>query len=340
LNVNDKGSLELAKRITLKDVAEKTGFTINTVSRALHNKSDISEETKKVIDKAAKAMGYVRDAAAGSMRSGQTNTLAVIVGDIANPFFGTLVRDVEYNAKEANFSVIIYNTNENSRQEEEAILSAYSKKVDGIIICPVQESTDNIKLLQKLPVPFVLIGRYFRDIEVDTVHWDDVKAGELAAGYLLDQGHTNILYAGGPLYISSGTDRLLGYRNAHEKRGVPVKEELIKITDIKEGKTRDAIIQALKDKIPFTAVMAHSDLMAYEIIYALKGRLPQIQITGCDNIQEKLMVPLDFPTVGSKDDEAKLCVDILMDKIQNKANGKPAVKVLDVELKTPENSIL
>ncbi|AEF80926.1 LacI family DNA-binding transcriptional regulator [Leadbettera azotonutricia] len=337
MNVNVR---EAPKRVTLKDIAQKTGFTINTVSRALKNKSDISEKTKKIIDKAAKAMGYVRDAAAGSMRSGQTNTLAVIVGDIANPFFGTLVRDIEFNAKQAGFSIIIYNTNENSRQEEEAIFSAYSKKVDGIIICPVQENTDNIKLLQKLPLPFVLVGRYFRDIEVDTVHWDDVKVGELAAGYLLDRGHTNILYAGGPLYISSGTDRLQGYRDAHKKRGIRVKEDLIKITDIKEGKTRDAIIQVLKDKIPFTAIMAHSDLMAYEIIYALRGRFPHIQVTGCDNLQEKLMIPLNFPTVGSKEDEAKLCIDILMDKIQNKIGGKPVVKVLDVVLKTPENSIL
>jgi LacI family transcriptional regulator len=336
LNVNAQ---EPPKRVTLKDVAEKTGFTINTVSRALKNKNDISEDTKKIIDKAAKTMGYVRDDAASSMRSGQTNTLAAIVGDIANPFFSTLVRDIEFNAKKAGFSVIIYNTDENSLQEEEAILSAYRKKVDGIIICPVQENTDNIKLLQKLSVPFILIARYYKDIKADAIHWDDVKAGELVAGYLLDRGHINILYVGGPLYISSGTDRLQGYKNAYKKRGLPVNEELIKIVDLKEGKTKDVLIQALKERIPFTAVMAHSDLMAYEIIYALKGRFPHIEVTGFDNIQEKLMIPLNFPTVGSKEDEAKLCAETLIDKICNKGARKTVLKVLDVVLKIQDNSI-
>jgi LacI family transcriptional regulator len=325
----------LHKRVTLKDIAEKTGFTINTVSRALKDKKDISDETKKIVAKAAETMGYIRDVAASSMRSGQTNTIAVIVGDIANPFFGTLVRDIEFNAKEAGYSVIIYNTDENSEQEREALLSAYSKKVDGIIICPVQENTDNIRLLKKLLIPFVLAGRYFKKCKTNTVHWDDVKAGELAAGYLLDRGHVNILYIGGPLYISSGADRLQGYRNAFKRRDLPVKEALIRITGIREGEVRKMITLILEEGLPFTAVVAHSDMMAYEVLYALRGRSPQVQVTGCDNIQEKLMIPLNFPSVGSTEDEAQICVQILMKKILNKNDNKPVERVLDVELKIP-----
>jgi LacI family transcriptional regulator len=326
-------NMEPKKRITLKDIAEKTGFTINTVSRALKDKSDISGKTKKIVNRAAEELGYIQDAAASSMRSGQTNTLAVIVGDIANPFFGSLLRDIELFASKEGFSVIIYSSGENSEWEKKAILSAYSKKVDGIIICPVQENTVNVHLLQKLAIPFVLVGRYFKKIKTDAVFWDDVKVGALAAGYLLDRGHVNILYIGAPLYISSGADRLQGYRNAFSERGLPVNEKLIRIISAMEGKSREIIIEALEEKLPFTAVMAFSDLVAYEILYALRDRFNHIEVIGCDNIQEKLLLPLNFPSIDSVDDEARICVEILLDKIQNRTRKKPIVFVLDVELK-------
>jgi LacI family transcriptional regulator len=322
----------LRKRVTLKDIAERTGFTINTVSRAIKDKSDISDVTKKIVNKTAEEMGYIRDFTAGSMRSGQTNTIAVIVGDIANPFFGSLVRDIEINLKKSGLTVIIYNTSENSGQEREAVLSAYSRKVDGIIICPVQENTDNVRLIQKLSVPFVLVGRYFKNLKVDTVHWDDIKAGELAAGYLLNRGHVNILYIGAPLYISSGKDRLQGYRNAFRKWNLPVKEEMIQITSVMEGRTRDTIINILEEGPSFTAVMAHSDLMAYEVLYALQGRFNHIEVIGCDNIQGKLMFPLSFPSIDSLDDEARICVELLLNRINSKNNSKPKLVILDVEL--------
>jgi LacI family transcriptional regulator len=325
--------VEPSKRVTLKDIAEKTGFTITTVSRALKDMADISEATKKFINKSAEEMGYIWDATASSMRSGQTNTLAVIVGDIANPFFCYMIRDIESYAREAGFNIIIYNTGEESEREKQAILSAYSKRVDGIIICPVQEKTENIRLLQKMFIPFVLVGRYFKNIKTDTVHWDDVKAGELAAGYLLDKGHVNILYIGAPLYISSGIDRLQGYRNAFAKQNVRVNEDLIRITSVIGGSGGELVIKALEEKVPFTAIMAHSDHIICEILYTLGERLNHVEVIGFDNIQGKLMLPLNFPSIDSIDDEAKICVELLTDRICGKGVGKPSIHVLDVELK-------
>ena len=319
------------KRVTLKDLAEKTGFTINTVSRALKDKHDISRKTKEIVLKTAEVMGYVVDTAASSMRSGQTHTIAVIIGDIANPFFGYLVRDIETVAKKSGYTIIIYNTSEDSEQEKEAILSAYGRKVDGIIICPVQKNTDNIKLMQKLSVPFVLIGRYFKELKTDAVHWDDVKAGELATDYLLDRGHVNILCITAPLYISSGRDRLQGYRNAFKERNLPVKEEMIHITGAMEGQTKNTINDVLKNGLFFTAVMAHSDLMAYEVLYTLQGRFNHIELVGCDDIQRKLMLPLNIPSIYSPDDEARIAVELLVNRICNQGS-EPKMVILDVKL--------
>jgi LacI family transcriptional regulator len=329
--------MERGKRITLKDVAAKTGYTINTISRALKDKTDISPETRKHIRETAKELGYVGDSTASSLRSGKTRTIAVIIGDVSNPFFGSLVRDIELTMQEKGYTIIIYSTGEHTEWERRAILSAYSRRVDGIILCPVQETKDNILFLQKLGVPFVLVGRYFKDIQSDAVVWDDVKAGELAAEYLISLGHVHILYIGGPLYISSGMDRLRGYRNAHKKNGVSVNENMIRITNITAGASSEAISQVLKEGLPFTAIVAFSDLMAYEILYALekhaKNRYAHISIASFDDIREKIMLPVNFPSVRCIEDETQACVDILMQKMHNSWKNKPAVKFLDVEMR-------
>jgi DNA-binding LacI/PurR family transcriptional regulator len=116
---------------------------------------------------------------------------------------------------------------------------------------------------------------------------------------------------------------------------LPIKEALIRITGIREGEVRKMITRILEEGLPFTSVMAHSDIMAYEVLYVLRGYFPQIQVTGCDNIQEKLMIPLNFPSVDSTEDEAQICVQILMKKILSKNNDKPVARILDVELKIP-----
>jgi LacI family transcriptional regulator len=329
--------MEHGKRVTLKDIAAKTGYTINTISRALKDKTDISFETRKNIREAAKELGYVGDSAASSLRSGKTKTIAVIIGDISNPFFGSLVRDIELAMQEKGYTIIIYSTGEHTEWEHKAVLSAYSRRVDGIILCPVQETRDNILFLQKLGIPFILIGRYFKDVQSDAIVWDDVKAGELAAGYLIGLGHVNILYIGGPLYISSGTDRLQGYRNAHKKNGIPVNENMIRITNITAGASSEAILQVLQEGLPFTAIVAFSDLMAYEILYVLekhaKNRYSHISIASFDDIREKIMLPVNFPSIRCIENHAQACVDILMQKMHNSWKNKPAVRFLDVEMR-------
>jgi LacI family transcriptional regulator len=326
------------KRVLLKDIAEKTGYTINTISRALKDKNDISPKTRKYIRETAKELGYVEDSAASALRSGKTKTIAVIIGDISNPFFGSRVRDIELAARENGYTIIIYNTGEQTELEKQAVLSAYSKRVDGIILCPVQENRDNILFLQKLGIPFILVGRYFPDIQTDAVVWDDVKAGELAASYLIGMGHVNILYIGGPLYISSGTDRLGGFRNAHKKKGIPVNKNMIRITNITAGASGEAILQVLREGLPFTAIVAFSDLMAYEILYTLENhardRYAHISIVGFDDIREKILFPVYFPSIRCIEDEAEICVDTLMQKIHGRKN-RPAVRFLDVELRLP-----
>ncbi len=327
------------KRVTLKDIANKTGYTINTVSHALKDMGDISEATKAKIRQAAKELNYVEDMAARALRSGKTQTIAVIVGDISNPFFSNLVRGIEYVAKEHGYSLTIFSSSENSEWEKSAIMAAYSQRVDGIFICPVQENLDNLELLNKIGIPFVLMGRYFKDQKTNAVVWDDRKGGEIATRHLIDVGHMNILYIGGSEQTSSGKERLQGYRDAHDKAGISIKESLIHMTDITVGNNCSSIKKILAATSPFTAIVVFSDLIAYEvmnIVYREQNRIIDSNtLVGFDCIQRKLMLPFGFLSVDCVEDEPKTCMELMLRLIRKEQQTENEFIVLDVELINP-----
>ena len=122
------------KRVTLQDVARATGYTANTVSRALKNKPDISAETSKKIQDAARRMGYVRNAMACSLRSGHTRTLGVIVGGMSNPYYGRMTDSIQDAAAEEGYSLLIFCSRDDPELEYQLIETAISRQVDGILL--------------------------------------------------------------------------------------------------------------------------------------------------------------------------------------------------------------
>jgi LacI family transcriptional regulator len=167
----------LRRPVTLKDIAKITGYSVNTVSRALRDKEDISDETKKKIKKISLDIGYINNAQASSLRLGHTKTIAVILGDISNPYFGIQMKEIENRARGEGYSSFLINTNENVELEWEAIRSALNKNVDGILICPSQHNEDNIRYLMETGVPFVQIGRYFENLGASYVLQNDELGG-------------------------------------------------------------------------------------------------------------------------------------------------------------------
>jgi LacI family transcriptional regulator len=324
-------------KITLKDIAEKTGYSINTISHALKNKDDISETTKKYIQNIAKDMGYIGNDIAGALRSGTTKTIAIIMGDISNPHFGIIVKEIEDMLIKYDYNTIILNTDENSEREERAIFAALSKKVDGIIICPTQKSEDNVLFLKKLGIPFVLFGRRFSTIETDYVICNDVKGGYLATSHLIAKGHNKILFLNGPSYISSSIERYKGYRDALEDNNIEFNSKLIHEVAIKAGGCRKQLKSIIDDGIDFTAIFAFSDMIAWEAIFTLNEagiKVPQDKaIVGFDNIQSRLFFPQQLTSIRSfKGKMSHKAVDILMKKINGGNRNCCTKEVIDVKL--------
>jgi LacI family transcriptional regulator len=325
--------------VTLKDIAGITGYSVNTVSRALRDMKDISAAAKKTIREISRKMGYINNAQASSLRLGHTNTIAVILGDISNPYFGIQMKAIEDRARSEGYSSFLLNTNENIDMEREAIQSALNKNVDGILICPTQQTDENIRYLLKTGIPFVQIGRYFEHLDASFVLQNDRLGGYQAVKYLIENGHRDILMLSGPAYISSAHDRLAGYRQALEEVGLPVKAGLIREIPITTEGCAGVLTAILREKLHFTAIFAFSDLIAWDVWVHLEQfglNIPgDISLIGFDNIQSRLAIPFRLSTINPhKITISNFAVDYLVDIIHGKISH--CRRVIDTQLITGE----
>ena len=144
----------------MKDIAEATGFSINTVSRVLRSDSRISEDTSRIIKEKAQDMGYIPNTLAASMRSNQSKMIGVVSADSANPFFSEVVRGIEEAAAKAGYHILLASTEESLKKEKDLIQMFLTRKVDGIIAMPVYDNSPaHLEIYQNLKIPFIFPGR-------------------------------------------------------------------------------------------------------------------------------------------------------------------------------------
>lgn len=316
------------KKVTLKDIANEVGVTVGAVSHVLNGIDDISEETKERVLDAVDRLGYISNGSAVSLRSGKTNTIAIIIPDISNPHLAYQIKLIEDKMRRFNYSVIILNTNENEKTEHEAIVTACSKQVDGILLCPSQQSLKNIRFMNKLGIPYVLIGRYFADFDTDYVCADDVKGGYLAGEYLIKKGCKNPVYFGSYNYIEPSKNRFCGMCKAFSGNGIHIDES--RVIDVSpDARDIDDAIEKLAEKsIVYDSIVAFSDLIGFKIISQIKKDVP---IVCFDAINSHLYMPFYNISVGMVDNGwANKASSVLIDKINGK--GKRCKEFIDVKL--------
>ncbi len=320
-------------RITLKDIARITGYTMNTVSRALRSKPDISRETTEVIQRAAHEAGYIRNWIAGSLRSGRSYTIAVIVGDLSNPFFALMVADIEVAASLYQYTVIVLCTHENQEKEERALQVAIGRQVDGILLCPCQERDQSLKILNEANMPFVLLSRHFDDNNADAQVCDEEKGGFLATEHLILNGHQKLIYLSSFDHVSGIIERKKGFIRAAKQYDIP-EENCLVYHHKEESKTADFLAKHLKEG--FTGVFTYCDMEAWKVItqlHLLKLRVPtDIAFTGYDNIQGKIGFPFPLCSIeGSLKDICYGSVKLLNRKITGDSFA-PQTIIYPVEL--------
>lgn len=305
---------------TLKSIGKKVGVTANTVSLALRNSPLVAEETRQRIQKTALEMGYVQNAIAGSLRSGRSNTLAIVMGDIANPLLAAKIKALEYVFRKKGYQIMIFNSDENPERELEAVRTAISRKVDGVVLCPCARPEAAVTLLKQYGIPCILLGRQDSENLYDAVLWDDHQGGYLAARHLLDCGCRRIAWLGVTQRISSARDRKLGYLKALSEAGIQPDNELI----VEASPTGGDVAQLLEPMLEkgIDGLCVFSDLIAWEAASILldKGiRIPEeIQLTGFDDAASYMHIPFRLTSIsGDLKLEAEEVARILLMRIEN-----------------------
>ena len=203
----------------------------------------------------------------------------------------------------------------------DAIKTAISKNADGIILCPVQKTCDNIKFLINSGVPFSLIGRRFEGIKTNYVVCDDENSGFIAAEYILKRNNDKVAVLNAPVHISSARERLSGVKKGFESLGRTLLESDIYTVEIADGSHKNEIEEILKKD--YEAVICFSDIIALELLsYTDK----EIDIVSFDNILSKFHLPYRFKSItSSKTKMSHESVEILLSAIEGEEEKKEIV---------------
>lgn len=286
-------------RVTLQDIARETGYTINTVSRALKNKHDISRATCEKIQRVAKDMGYVRNYVASSLRSGHTKTIAVILAGMSNPYYGIMADEIQKEATSLGYSLIFLCSRDSLELEYQMAETAVGRRVDGVLLFPGRDSSKTEALLRASSIPYVLMSRYHDVNASDTAVCDEFNGAYLAAKHLLDQGHKKIGMLS-HVYVPFASDnRTAGFLKACKDAGFEEAEHYVAIEN-----NNEAIVQRILEwkREGITGIFSFCDFEAWNTITLLAEHgihVPEdMAFIGFDNIQEILKLPSPLCSVG------------------------------------------
>ncbi len=219
-------------KVTIKDIAREANVSITTVSLVLnHKKCRVSQETKDKIFDLAKKYNYVVNLNARNLVKQKTSTIGLLIPDIENIFFSSLVKQIEYVCRQNNYSLVIVNSDEKQENDENLLNLLVSRGVDGLLMVISNESlSDNSSipsLIKNLPVPYVMIDRYFKDIDSNKVYFDNNLGAHEIVNLLIENGHTKIGCITSPTYSVNGSHRVKGYVDAMREHSLEINEEYI-----------------------------------------------------------------------------------------------------------------
>lgn len=318
-------------RATISDVAAEAGVHPSTVSRALtdHASSSIKPATRERVLAAAERLGYRPSVLARGLRLRRTMTLGMLVPDITNPFFSSIIKGAEDAARERGYNLILCNSEDDPEREAVCLHALREHEVDGLLIASSQMADETIDGLRDEGYPFVLINRATASPDDLAVVVDNHAAAANAIAYLAGLGHHRVGHIAGPVSTTTGLDRLEGYRSAVRDLGLADDPELVAEADgfsIEAGHAALGAMLRMAD--PPTAVFAANDLIAIGALQRLHeagGLAPQdLSLVGFNDIPFAGLLQPALTTVRVPQLEMGMAgARLLIDRIE----GRPTEKV-------------
>jgi LacI family transcriptional regulator len=272
---------------TMVQVAEAAGVSIFTVSAVLNGSAVVSDELRRRVEEAIQKTGYKRNILARGLKTGETRTVGLTVGDINNPFYTGVVSVIQQALHRAGYAVMLCCSDRDAILQAEQIELLRNRMVDGLIISPFGDDDQLRSILKDTNIPVVLIDRILEGVDCDSVVLDNRAAVMEATRYVLGLGHRRIGFISGTLESFTGRERLEGYYAALDEAGIAREDSLVQLGDFREEGAYDAAIQLLTSADPPTALFSSNNLMMIGTVRALRDlglNCPEdVSVTGIDD---------------------------------------------------------
>ncbi len=247
---------------TIKDVARQVGVSTATVSHVINKTRFVSEELRQRVLEAIRELNYQPNAIARSLVKRKTHTIGIIITDILNPFYTAIVRGIEDVTYKSGYSVMLCNTDEDPGKEILYIQILLEKRIDGLIISSAIQDGVHPLVSQLKEIPLVTIVRRIRGLACDAVLGDNRGGVYKGIDHLIKLGHRRIGMITGPAGLSSGAERLEGYKEALNKHRIPMDDRWIKRGDFKRESGYALTQEILRKGSPPTALFVGNNQMA------------------------------------------------------------------------------
>ena len=261
------------KRISQRDIAKILGVNVSTVSRALRGLDGVSPEVRQKIERFAEENGYRPNPFATSLRYDTTKTIGIVVPDVAYNHNAHILKRIEADARKNGYMCIITDADESQENEANCLELLENMHVEGIIICPSQETT-NFSHLQRLKDTGMAIVFFDRapDTDISSVVINDAASARQATNSLIDAGARRIAFLGGPNQMKQTVDRKHGYLEALHERGIGIRTELVKCHHISFNSGLTDTLELLSLPEPPDAILATHGLLAISALQAISSR--------------------------------------------------------------------
>jgi LacI family transcriptional regulator len=315
---------------TIQEVARQAEVSAATVSRVLNGNGKVHPDLVRRVRAAVEALSYQPNSVARNLRRSESSLWAVIVPDVGNPFFTSMVRGVEDVAQGAGYSVVLCNSDEEPGKEARYVAAAAAERMAGVVISPASTRDTDVTQLLDLGIPVVAVDRRLSGASVDTVLVDNERAAEEAAEHLIDMGYRRVACITGPRQAMTASERLAGYQRALRRRGQDLRPPLVRHADFRERGGYEAMASLLADAAP-DAVFVANNLMTVGALECLMksgiGVPREVGVVGFDEIPWANLVRPSLSTVAQPTyDMGKTAGQLLA--ARRNSPGKPCATVI------------
>ena len=319
---------------TMKDVAAHAAVSVATVSAVLNGNKYVSSGLTQRVRESIKQLGYERNSLAQGLKMQTSHAIGLIISDITNPFFTSVVRGVEDVANTRNFSLILGNTDEDLKKEKSYIRLLESKRADGLIVAVTAGSHEYLHAWPAQHLPLVSIDRSLFALGIDSVLVDNVAGACKAVEHLIKLGHRRIGVVTGIPGITTTEERLTGYKQALEAHGIPFDPTLVAVADSRVEGGRFGTLQLLTQGTTRpTAFFVMNGLMVIGALQAITKvglRCPQdIALVGFDDFEWAAVMHPRLTTVRQPTYEiGRRAAQLLFERLEKRDSVPQEVRLL------------